>query len=119
MATLIGATGFMMMNQQEPQEKVVVAENNESVVELTDSGFSPTEVTVKKGQKVKFINKTTGKMSVASDPHPDHTIYPEFDQYKTSQRGMVEFEFTFDKVGEWGYHNHLNSSQIGKIIVTN
>lgn len=119
---LVGGAGFMMRNNQPtttPAPTPTVATIEEPIVELSDSGFSPATVTVKQGQKVKFVNSSAGKMSVASNPHPTHTIYPEFDQYKTSQRGMAQFEFTFEKVGTWGYHNHANPSQTGTIIVTN
>lgn len=88
------------------------------VVEKTDTGFSPATVTIKKGTTVKFINKTSAKMSVASDPHPTHTNYPEFDQYKSDAKGKTEYDFTFEKVGTWGYHNHINPSETGTIIVT-
>lgn len=88
------------------------------IVERSDSGFSPASVTVKKGTAVKFINKSSTPMSVASDPHPTHTNYPEFDQYKSTFKGKSEYDFTFEKVGTWGYHNHLNPSQTGTVMVT-
>lgn len=79
--------------------------------------FSPSIVTIKNGDSVTFINSSTGGMSVASNPHPTHTIYPEFDQYKTSAKGQKEFTFTFTKVGSWGYHNHLNPGVGGTVVV--
>ena len=94
-------------------EKEVIVE-----VDYTATGFSLATVTVKKGTTVKFINKSGGSMSVASNPHPIHTDYPGFDQYKSSQKGQNEYDFTFDKVGTWGYHNHLNASDGGTVIVT-
>ncbi len=81
-------------------------------------GFSPKTITIKKGETVIFENKTGKNASVASDPHPTHTLYPEFDQYKTDQRGKTEFRFTFEKVGTWKYHDHLSSSITGTVIVT-
>jgi len=86
-------------------------------VRYTSTGFSPATFTVNKGETVRFINETTGRMSVASDPHPTHTIYPEFDQYKTSARGQSTFDFTFEKIGTWGYHNHAQASHTGTVIV--
>ncbi|MEO8637679.1 MAG: hypothetical protein ABI430_02130 [Candidatus Taylorbacteria bacterium] len=87
------------------------------IVIYTNSGFSPKTVTVKKGSTVEFVNQSDGGMSVASDPHPTHVIYPEFDQYKTSARGLKVFDFVFDKVGTWGYHNHMQASNTGTVIV--
>lgn len=81
------------------------------------TGYLPKTVTVKKGDSVTFVNESDGGMSTASDPHPSHSIYPEFDQYKSSQRGQKSYTFVFDKVGTWGYHNHLNSSAVGTVVV--
>ncbi len=63
------------------------------------TSFSPSMVTINNGDSITFINNNSSSMSVASNPHPTHTIYPEFDQYKTSARGQKEFTFTFTKVG--------------------
>ncbi|OHA87009.1 MAG: hypothetical protein A2644_00945 [Candidatus Zambryskibacteria bacterium RIFCSPHIGHO2_01_FULL_39_63] len=92
---------------------------SESVVTVTYNGsvFSPKTITVKKGDSVTFINESNGGMSVASDPHPSHTIYPEFDQYKSAEKGKKSYTFVFDKIGSWGYHNHLNSSAVGMVTV--
>ncbi len=81
------------------------------------NGFSPNTVTIKKGGMVIFQNKTGKPASVASGAHPTHLLYPEFDQYKTEQRGKDEFRFVFEKVGTWKYHDHLNSTMTGTIIV--
>ncbi len=87
-------------------------------VDYTATGFSPASVTVKKGETVKFVNKTTSPMSVASNPHPTHTDYPGFDQFKSSQKGQAEYDFVFDKVGTWGYHNHAKPGDTGTVVVT-
>jgi len=79
--------------------------------------FIPSTIVVNKGDSVTFINSTTGKMSVASNPHPSHTDYPEFDQYKSSAKGLTSFTFVFDKVGVWGYHNHAAPNIGGTITV--
>ncbi len=80
--------------------------------------FSPASITVREGDSVTFVNNSSGGMSVASDPHPSHANYPEFDQYKTGARGQKTFTFKFDKAGSWLYHNHLNASATGTVIVT-
>lgn len=87
-------------------------------VSYTSSGFSPTTVTIKKGATVKFINKSGNKMDVASNPHPTHTDYSGFDQWKSASKGKDEYSFTFEKVGTWGYHNHAKASDGGTVVVT-
>ena len=87
-------------------------------VDYTATGFSPVSISIKKGGKVKFVNKTSGPMSVASNPHPTHTDYPGLDQYKSPQKGQAEYDFTFDKVGTWAYHNHAKPGDVGTVVVT-
>lgn len=86
---------------------------SETVVEKTDAGFSPDSVTIKKGAAVKFVNKSSTPMWVASAPHPTHTDYPEFDQ---KANGDI-FTFAFAKVGSWKYHNHSPFSPGGTVNV--
>ena len=91
---------------------------NQTTVMYDTEGFSPKTITMKKGVTVVFINKTGKRVSVASDEHPTHLLYPEFDQYKTDARGKDEFRFTFEKVGTWKYHDHLNATMGGTVVVT-
>ncbi|MFA6094350.1 MAG: hypothetical protein WC757_00455 [Candidatus Paceibacterota bacterium] len=89
----------------------------ETIINYTDNGFSPTPVTVKLGDTVTFINESTNPMWVASGPHPTHTNYPAFDQLTSVDAGGV-YKFTFDKVGTWTYHNHITPTKTGTIEVT-
>ncbi len=81
------------------------------------SGFSPSVIRVKVGQTVIFKNITEDDdLWVASNPHPTHVGYSGFDQ----GRGVIkdgEYVFTFTQKGTWGYHNHLNPSRGGQVIV--
>lgn len=89
-----------------------------NMVSYTDQGFSPKEITVKIGMTVTWTNNNTGKqMWVASAPHPVHTDYPGFDAKQASAAGGT-YSFTFDKVGDWKYHNHTNPSDFGIVHVT-
>ena len=100
--------------------EMIVSEDLKKEVKVvyTSAGFAPKTITIKKSETVVFENKTGKSASVASDLHPSHGIYPEFDQYKTDQRGKPEFRFTFDKVGTWKYHDHLNAAMGGTVVVT-
>ncbi len=83
-------------------------------VKFTDNGYEPKTLTVKKGTTVTFVNKSTKTMWVASAPHPTHTDYPEFDQGQNADT----YEFTFDKVGSWKFHNHSPFQAGGVVNVT-
>ena len=99
-------------------------------VTYSDSGYSPAEITVKKGDTVVFINRGSKMMWTASAVHPTHKVYPSSDIAKCgtpSQNGIFDackgyeqgesWEFKFNETGTWKYHNHLQSTHTGTIMV--
>lgn len=98
-----------------------------AAVTYGSGGFSPAEVTIKKGGTVTWTNQGGGNMWVASAMHPAHAGYSgttlaqhcddatdtSFDQCKNG----ASYSFTFDKAGTWAYHNHSAASNFGKVIV--
>ena len=88
-----------------------------TVVTYTDSGYSPNAVTIKKGTTVTFVNQSNGGMWTASAVHPTHQQLPGFDELTSvAKAGM--YEYTFEKVGTWKYHNHMAPSFTGTVVVT-
>lgn len=98
-----------------------------AAVTYDGKSFSPGEVTIKKGGTVTWRNASGGRMWVASAQHPAHTVYsgtsrqehcPDasgtaFDQCA----GGGDYSFTFQKVGTWNYHDHINATVFGKVVV--
>ena len=97
--------------------------------------FTPKSITIKVGDTILFENMgndatTTFKGDVATyvpggtgpdvwpaaNPHPIHTSVPGFDAKRALKVGET-YSFTFTKAQTVGYHNHLNPSQTGTIIV--
>lgn len=87
----------------------------QNVVTLTQDGFSPSTLTVKAGTKVTWVNKSGSQVTVNSKPHPVHTNYSPLNLGSFSDGSTLSL--TFDKPGTYGYHNHLNPSQSGTIII--
>ena len=87
-------------------------------IELTNSGFTPQEVFLKPGGTVTFVNKRNSHFWPASDDHPTHTIYPEFDSHEALDPNE-SWDFTFIKTGTWKYHDHLSVAFTGIIHVSN
>lgn len=97
------------------------------VVRITDEGFSPASVTVKKGQAVRWSNNADVASWPASAVHPTHAVYPQkgsadcsgssFDACSGVAPGE-SWSFTFTKVGSWKYHDHLKPSKTGTVVVT-
>ncbi|MBI4062315.1 cupredoxin domain-containing protein [Candidatus Gottesmanbacteria bacterium] len=98
-------------------EKGGVAAVAESTAQYTDSGFMPNTITVKQGTTVRFTNQSSRGMWVASAVHPTHQLLPGFDQLKSVEKGGT-YEYTFAKVGTWKYHNHVNATDTGTVVVT-
>jgi len=113
-ATVYGLTG------KEDSDTVDTAISEaDVVVNYTGEGYEPREVTVKKGDTVAWVSEGPA-MWTASSSHPTHADYgldehsdPAFDQ---GEQGSM-FVFTFGKVGEWQYHNHLNAYHHGTVNV--
>ncbi|MDD3531534.1 MAG: hypothetical protein PHV99_03040 [Candidatus Pacebacteria bacterium] len=94
------------------------------VVTYTASGFSPDTLTITKGSVVTFKNESGNDLRVASNPHPIHDTYPTrggcisstFDSCDTIAPG-ASWSFQFNILGTWGYHNHVNPTDTGVIVV--
>ncbi|XKT74459.1 MAG: hypothetical protein ACJKTH_03830 [Patescibacteria group bacterium UBA2163] len=87
-----------------------------NTVVLKDSGFSPKKLVIDSGDTVTFLNKSSHSLWVASDNHPLHEIYSEFDVGRPIKPGE-RWEFTFKKDGVWWYHDHLRPYFRGQILV--
>jgi plastocyanin len=106
----------------------------EVTVIKTNEGFVPGEIFVRKGGSVTFKNDSDSLSWPASNSHPEHTEYKglttsygagtdescsgsSFDACVGLEKGG-EWTFTFEKEGEWYYHDHLAPGLGGSIIVS-
>jgi plastocyanin len=97
------------------EEDKMMNEDN-VIVAYTDDGFSPQSITVKVGSMVTFFNESTTDMWVASALHPTHQELPGFDQLKGEAAGS-SYSFTIDQAGTWRFHDHLNPTAFGSVVV--
>lgn len=84
-------------------------------VSVTDSGFDPQTLRVKKGTIVTWVNNSSGNASVNSNDYPTNRLYPFLNLGEFSRDSSVQV--TFDKPGTYGYHNYLKPDQKGTVIV--
>jgi len=82
----------------------------------TNAGYEPNELVVTKGTIVIWTNETNGFHWPASDSHPVHDVYPEFDPKRPLAPGE-EWRFVFEVAGEWGFHDHIHANKTGTILV--
>ncbi|MEX2028142.1 MAG: hypothetical protein WD988_01415 [Candidatus Curtissbacteria bacterium] len=88
-----------------------------TTISMNDEGFSPSEISIKVCTKVTFKNEGSEARWPASNLHPTHGIYPEFDPLKGIAPGGL-WSFVFDRAGAWRFHDHLNPQLVGTINVT-
>ena len=109
---------------------ITATPTTEVIIKITANGFEPKEVEITKGTKVTWINEQPNPSWPASAVHPTHEVYPgssikkcgtsEQDKIFDACRGLNQGEswsFIFNEIGEWYYHDHLNSSWKGEIVV--
>jgi len=87
----------------------------ETTVNLTANGFEPATVTIKAGETVVWVNKSGDTATVNSNNHPTHLLYPPLNLGQFANGGKLQL--TFDKPGSYGYHNHLDPSKKGIVVV--
>lgn len=105
-----------LANFNPPSQKQIIVATETIAMKPGPNAFEPNILTVKKNTKIIFKNEDTVDRWPASDLHPTHGIYPEFDPLQPVQPG-TEWSFVFDKVGTWKYHDHLIPSFRGEIRV--
>lgn len=106
----------IVLGSRSGRTDVPQAPREHASVVLTDKGFVPDTVFIKAHGTVTFSTDVKRPFWPASDPHPIHTLYSEFDP-KTPIQSGDSWAFTFDRVGQWGYHDHLRSYFVGTIHV--
>lgn len=86
------------------------------VIQMDESGFHPAQIEIEQGEIVVFQNTGKEPHWPASNIHPSHQIYPEFDP-KGGVNPGDSWEFKFDNAGIWKMHDHLFANLTGEIIV--
>lgn len=113
---VVATVFYFAMPSDEQQEKEVLLGESAVTIVRTNDGYVPSEVTIKKGDIVLWTNESDEFHWPASDLHPTHGIYPEFDPLKPIAPGD-EWKFRFDEVGEWKFHDHIRANKTGTVTV--
>jgi len=119
---LLGAVYFFLGSSEKAHQAVSQNEPLKSdegaavIIRRIDDGYVPNTVTITKGQTVLWVNESDEFHWPASNIHPTHRLYSEFDPLKPIAPGE-SFAFTFTKVGKWHFHDHLRANKGGIVIV--
>lgn len=119
LAVLVGLSVFFFPRSSVSlQEQGAFSDNFPVAATIIMDGkkFIPEKVTIKKWEKVKWVNQGKEAHWPASNLHPTHEIYPEFDPLEGVQPGK-SWTFVFTQGGTWKYHDHLYPLTRGVIEV--
>lgn len=121
--------------QEQPQgsvreEEQPTPEQSTLLITHTENGFMPSALRVEAGTTVTFRNESIAPMWPASAMHPMHTVYPgsSIEKCGASEQPSIfdacagiasgsEWSFTFSQIGTWRYHDHLQPSHFGTVVV--
>lgn len=101
-------------SETEVQSEVGATET--ATITFTNAGFTPGSLTVKKGATITVKNTSSTEVQFSSDDHPTHRLNTEMN-LKTLQPGESA-SFTAETVGTHGFHDHIDDSKTGTLIVT-
>lgn len=108
-------TSSVSVSAQPSATPTPTVNNAQNTITLTATGFNPQTLTIKAGTTVIWINKSGTTAQVNSDPHPIHNFWPFLNLGSFDDGGTLSA--TFSKPGTYTYHNHLNPSEKGTVIV--
>ncbi|MDO8495121.1 MAG: hypothetical protein Q7S32_01150 [bacterium] len=87
---------------------------------ITDAGLSTSDLKIKVGDTVTFVNKSSVLVWPATGPHPIHTVCPGFDALAGLGLNQT-YTHTFTTAKTCTFHDHLHASRAeyrGQIVVT-
>lgn len=108
---------FLSSNTTDVQDSQELIGQADHTIVRTNDGYEPNELHIKQGEIVLWRNESDEYHWPASDLHPTHGAYPEFDPLRPIAPGE-EWAFRFDQTGEWSFHDHIRANKIGVIYVT-
>lgn len=110
----LAAAGFFAYKKYEYMKLYELSPGRE--IRFTDKGFAPDRLVVNLGDAVEFENASQKPFWPASNLHPSHLVYPDFDPRRPIQASS-SWTFAFNKPGVWKFHDHLASDFTGEIVV--
>ncbi|MFI5270652.1 MAG: cupredoxin domain-containing protein [Candidatus Saccharimonadales bacterium] len=88
-----------------------------AAVSITDSGFVPATVTIKVGQAVVWTNDAvTSHFVISDDPVPLKAGEPQPNSVQSIKPGDT-YSYVFNQAGSYGYHDTIDPSFQGTVVV--
>ncbi len=105
----------------EPEEASAGSSEEEAgaqnaTITFTNNGFSPNNLTVKKGAIITIKNDSSTQVQFSSDDHPTHRLNTEMNVRVLAPGESATF--TAETVGTHGFHDHIDDRHVGMLTVT-
>ena len=118
---IAGGVFFVFFNGEENKENQLSplptaspkATTQTHTININEQGFSPSELTINRGDAVRFVNTGRQNHWPASGIHPVHNVCPGLDPLEAIQPGE-SFTFTFTEIKECPVHDHLHPFDLSK-----
>ena len=88
-----------------------------ATVRMTDSGYSPKVLKITQGQTVEFVNDSDTDYWPAFRSAPDPHRLSRARRAESIHPGQ-SWKFTFNRVGRYGYHNHLDPETHAEVVIS-
>lgn len=85
-------------------------------VTITEQGFVPQTILIKKGSTVNWTNRDNKPHRVTSDPHPTHSVLPTLGEDNLLITG-ASYTYTFNKTGTFTYHDEQNPLKFKGVVI--
>lgn len=125
LAISIVAAGAIFLNREPVPPQVpsdcsdLTNQTAVTIVYTTDTFFSPSCVKVSSNTTFTWENASDTTIEIGADPHPIHTGNQEVSagEFVLEIKAGNKAQVTLQELGIFGYHDHLNSSATGIIVV--
>lgn len=123
MVLIIGVGGFVFWQNKYGTTSTKTADacsnapvaTSSATIVYSDAGYSPTVSSITSGGTVTIKNESNSDIQFDSNPHPIHTDNPELNVGPIASG--EEKSIALSKTGCFSFHNHLNPSKTGSILV--
>ena len=119
--SLLGLIILIVSNDPNRSKQLLTDRNTSTelaIIEITKNGFVPNTLQIKKNTTVTWRNIDSNSHQPAADPFRTQESNTNLVALEALEEND-SFSFTFDEVGEFGYHDNLNPDILkGKVIVT-
>lgn len=88
-----------------------------TIIKMVPTGYTPSTITITQNTTIVFENTSDTDLWPASNIHPTHEIYSDFDPKHPVKPGE-SWSFTFTRPGAWTFHDHMFPTVTGTITVT-